>query len=113
MDFPTNMATGKFSAASRGASAAVVVYDQTNAVTFERAQEWVRQAGLESRRFVRKLPSFFGGVIIQNLNFGKPHLFLEEMDEIEVLLILGNPRCIKMEEDTQVGKSSNVGPRLC
>eukprot|EP00434_Breviolum_minutum_P026974 symbB.v1.2.023849.t1/scaffold2213.1/size114990/10 len=27
----------------RGASAAVVVYDQTNAVTFERAQEWVRQ----------------------------------------------------------------------
>jgi hypothetical protein len=31
--------------ASRGASAAVVVYDQTNAVTFERAQEWVRQAG--------------------------------------------------------------------
>ena len=29
----------------RGASAAVVVYDQTNAVTFERAQEWVRQAG--------------------------------------------------------------------
>mmetsp|Transcript_73980 Transcript_73980/g.176074 ORF Transcript_73980/g.176074 Transcript_73980/m.176074 type:complete len:231 (-) Transcript_73980:13-705(-) len=27
----------------RGASAAVVVYDQTNAVTFDRAQEWVRQ----------------------------------------------------------------------
>ena len=32
----------------RGASAAVVVYDQTNAVTFERAQEWVRQAERES-----------------------------------------------------------------
>jgi len=27
----------------RGASSAVVVYDQTNPVTFERAQEWVRQ----------------------------------------------------------------------
>lgn len=27
----------------RGASSAVVVYDQTNQVTFERAQEWVRQ----------------------------------------------------------------------
>merc|ERR1712150_202364 len=27
----------------RGASCAVVVYDQTNAVTFERAQSWVRQ----------------------------------------------------------------------
>mmetsp|Transcript_19220 Transcript_19220/g.44728 ORF Transcript_19220/g.44728 Transcript_19220/m.44728 type:complete len:228 (+) Transcript_19220:82-765(+) len=27
----------------RGASAAVVVYDQTNSVTFDRAQEWVRQ----------------------------------------------------------------------
>lgn len=27
----------------RGASAAVVVYDQTSLVTFERAQEWVRQ----------------------------------------------------------------------
>lgn len=27
----------------RGASGAVVVYDQTNAVTFERAQTWVRQ----------------------------------------------------------------------
>lgn len=27
----------------RGASCSVVVYDQTNAVTFERAQEWVRQ----------------------------------------------------------------------
>eukprot|EP00930_Biecheleria_cincta_P033713 TRINITY_DN23351_c0_g2_i1.p1 TRINITY_DN23351_c0_g2~~TRINITY_DN23351_c0_g2_i1.p1 ORF type:complete len:232 (-),score=45.60 TRINITY_DN23351_c0_g2_i1:71-766(-) len=27
----------------RGASAAVVVYDQTNPVTFERAQDWVRQ----------------------------------------------------------------------
>jgi len=27
----------------RGASCAVVVYDQTNAVTFERAQTWVRQ----------------------------------------------------------------------
>ena len=28
----------------RGASAAIVVYDQTNAVTFDRAQEWVREA---------------------------------------------------------------------
>eukprot|EP00440_Ansanella_granifera_P043874 gb/GFBE01047542.1/.p1 GENE.gb/GFBE01047542.1/~~gb/GFBE01047542.1/.p1 ORF type:complete len:235 (+),score=43.52 gb/GFBE01047542.1/:1-705(+) len=27
----------------RGASAAVVVYDQTNMVTFDRAQEWVKQ----------------------------------------------------------------------
>jgi len=27
----------------RGASSAMVVYDQTNSVTFERAQEWVRQ----------------------------------------------------------------------
>merc|ERR1712032_78841 len=27
----------------RGASAAIVVYDQTNAVTFERAQAWVRE----------------------------------------------------------------------
>eukprot|EP00439_Symbiodinium_sp_Y106_P077955 s920_g16.t2 len=27
----------------RGASAAIVVYDQTNAVTFDRAQEWVRE----------------------------------------------------------------------
>lgn len=27
----------------RGASSAVVVYDQTNPVTFDRAQEWVRQ----------------------------------------------------------------------
>merc|ERR1712099_160027 len=27
----------------RGASAAVVVYDQTNAVTFDRAQAWVRE----------------------------------------------------------------------
>lgn len=27
----------------RGASGAVVVYDQTNAVTFERAQDWVKQ----------------------------------------------------------------------
>merc|ERR1712050_792651 len=27
----------------RGASAAVVVYDQTNTATFERAQDWVRQ----------------------------------------------------------------------
>jgi len=27
----------------RGASGAVVVYDQTNQITFERAQEWVKQ----------------------------------------------------------------------
>mmetsp|Transcript_30734 Transcript_30734/g.60415 ORF Transcript_30734/g.60415 Transcript_30734/m.60415 type:complete len:229 (+) Transcript_30734:67-753(+) len=27
----------------RGASCAIVVYDQTNSVTYERAQEWVRQ----------------------------------------------------------------------
>ncbi|CAE8692317.1 unnamed protein product [Polarella glacialis] len=32
----------------RGASAAIVVYDQTNPLTFERAQEWVRQVNSTS-----------------------------------------------------------------
>jgi len=79
----------------RGASGAVVVYDQTNSVTFERAQEWVRQVMQTSTN-----PNIVIALAANKMDLGERVVSLEKAEafaEREGLLL--------METSAKTGKN--------